>query len=230
MKDKRANELVARIPIRQIWDSVGGLSAPSKMPGFGWSTSAWDCPFFATLGKVEGSVCSQCYARRGRYVFIRRQLEYRKFAMERDPLWVAKMVRLVDAHVADGHFRWHDSGELFDIPHLEKICGICRETRACHWLPTRNIPVVRGFLSQGGPVPRNLRIRVSATMIDSLDVPGSDLGFPTSIVIRKPVLRERPDLREACRVCPASLKKGGVCGRCRACWSRTCPQIGYIKH
>ena len=48
---------------------VGGLSAPSKMPCKSFSISAFECITGSRLRKIAGSVCSKCYALKGRYVF-----------------------------------------------------------------------------------------------------------------------------------------------------------------
>jgi len=48
---------------------VGGLFAPSKMPGPSYGTSAFDCQTDSLLRNVAGSVCAKCYARKGGYVW-----------------------------------------------------------------------------------------------------------------------------------------------------------------
>ena len=50
-------------------NEIGTLSCPSKMPAWGWSTPAEDCIRGSKLAKVKNSICSICYARKGRYVF-----------------------------------------------------------------------------------------------------------------------------------------------------------------
>ena len=51
---------------------VGGLSAPGKMPEGSFGLSARDCKTGSALRQIPGSVCSQCYALKGRYVKIGR--------------------------------------------------------------------------------------------------------------------------------------------------------------
>ena len=48
---------------------VGGLSRPSKMPGWGYSIPAIYCKMGAILSKIPGAVCRFCYAKKGRYIF-----------------------------------------------------------------------------------------------------------------------------------------------------------------
>ena len=55
--------------LKATWEKVGGLSKPSKMPGYGYSISAKKCHVGSRLRKIENSVCSTCYALKGRYVF-----------------------------------------------------------------------------------------------------------------------------------------------------------------
>ncbi len=65
-----------------------------------------------------------------------------------------------------GFHRWHDSGDLQSVEHLEKIIEVCRRTpQIQHWLPTRELAILRACRER---IPANLTIRVSATMIDGL--------------------------------------------------------------
>ena len=48
---------------------TGGLSKPSKMPGFSYNLPAYKCITGVKLQKVPGSVCAGCYAMKGRYAF-----------------------------------------------------------------------------------------------------------------------------------------------------------------
>lgn len=57
---------------------VGGLSRPSKMPGWGFGLSALDCNVGGRLRDVKGSTCSGCYAMKGRYAFSTTQKAQRR--------------------------------------------------------------------------------------------------------------------------------------------------------
>ena len=48
---------------------VGGLSKPSKMPGWSIGLTAKECKTGSKLRKVKDSVCYNCYALKGCYVF-----------------------------------------------------------------------------------------------------------------------------------------------------------------
>jgi len=54
------------------------LSKPGKMPGPAYSISAKNCITGAKLAKVPGSVCSGCYALKGRYVFKNTKIAHAK--------------------------------------------------------------------------------------------------------------------------------------------------------
>jgi hypothetical protein len=48
---------------------VGGLSKPSKMPGWAYGIPAAECKTGKKLQDVPGSTCEGCYATKGCYVF-----------------------------------------------------------------------------------------------------------------------------------------------------------------
>ena len=118
--------------IAQLERAVGGLSKPSKMPGHAWSTPAEKCRLGALLRQRDGSVCSGCYALKGRYVFpnVQNALHRRLEIYESDPgAWVENMATLINARSErERWFRWHDSGDLQSPEHLGHICEIARRT------------------------------------------------------------------------------------------------------
>ena len=87
--------------------------------------------------------------------------ERRLKALE-DPRWVQAMITLIKGHK---YFRWHDSGDIQSMQHLENIFRICRATpETKHWIPTREAQFLKRLkLKQ---VPRNLVIRMSSHMVD----------------------------------------------------------------
>lgn len=206
---------------------MGGLSWPSKMPCPAWGVSARECLRGRELAREAGTVCSRCYALRGRYVTggvataHRRRLE----ALE-SPLWSEAMATLVDAYCRGGYFRWFDSGDLQSPEHLDKIVWIARRTPTVrHWLPTREVLIV-GELRHA--VPPNLAVRVSADLIeDRPSAPTWDL--PTSTVHRHPgePVPAGSGLRRHSIECRAYLR-GHHCGPCRACWSPKVRNVSYL--
>ena len=57
---------------------VGGLSDTSKMPCKSYNLPAANCRVGSQLTKLSGSVCSDCYALKGRYVFPKTQKALRR--------------------------------------------------------------------------------------------------------------------------------------------------------
>ena len=113
---------------------TGGLSSPSKMPGYAYNLPAWKCVTGVKLQAVEGSVCSGCYAMKGRYRFQNvKDAMQRRLDRLHHPRWVDAMVTLIDQQPV---FRWHDSGDLQSVQHLKNIFEVCNRTPGTmHWLP-----------------------------------------------------------------------------------------------
>lgn len=206
------------IPIAKLADlvsSTGGLSKPSKMPGSAYSIPAHLCKTGAKLRKIKGSVCSKCYALKGRYSFsnVQDAMNRRYSAIFRDG-WVDNMTELIKRQSPD-YFRWHDSGDLQGLWHLSNIVKIAKNLPDTKfWLPTREKKMVREWLKKYGPFPANLVVRVSGAMIDG----PPPTGFPnTSTVVSKG------------ETCPAP-KQDGKCGNCRACWNSTVANVSYRAH
>ena len=67
----------------------GSLSKPSKMPGWSIGLPAKECKTGAKLQQVKGSVCFDCYAMKGCYVFkVVQDAQYRRLRAIKDPQWV----------------------------------------------------------------------------------------------------------------------------------------------
>ena len=196
----------------------GGCSNPSKMPGTSWNISAFRCNVGSKLAKIPGSVCHKCYARRGRYGMptVQNALERRLSFMRQDN-WVDDMAEIINRQ-SDGFHRWHDSGDLQDQEHLDKLTAIVEKTpNVEHWLPTKEYALARKNLDN---LPENLVVRVSAPMRGQR-INGFD---HTSMVIEKG--QETP---EGVFRCPAP-EQGGKCAECRACWDKDVPCVGYPAH
>ena len=105
----------------EAWEIVGGLSKPSKMPGWSIGLPAKECKTGGLLQEKEGSVCFDCYALKGCYVFkVVQDAQYRRLAAIKRPDWVQAMAHLINSKKPDV-FRWHDSGDVQDLDHLKKI-------------------------------------------------------------------------------------------------------------
>ena len=55
--------------LKMYEDSLVRLSTPGKMPWYSYNIPAEHCKRGAELSVVEGSVCSDCYAKKRRYNF-----------------------------------------------------------------------------------------------------------------------------------------------------------------
>jgi hypothetical protein len=97
------------------------LSRPGKMPGWAYSTPAHECKTGTKLRAVAGSVCANCYAyERGRYRFQNvKDAQYKRFAALKHPLWAAAMAVQINSKKVK-YFRWHDSGDVQNLDHLQK--------------------------------------------------------------------------------------------------------------
>ena len=207
--------------VKPFWDAVGGLSAPSKMPGPAWSISAYVCNVGAVLRKIPGSACAVCYALKNRYIFanVQRALVRRLAAYNADPLaWRESMVWLIRKFCSDV-FRWFDSGDIQSPEMLRDICYVARNTPDIrHWLPTREKALVIEFM-RNNAIPANLCIRLSAPMVDMH--PPKDAPIPTSTIHR----HVAPHGYQ----CPAP-QQGNQCRDCRACWNPSIANVSYSYH
>lgn len=201
---------------------VGGLSAPSKMPCHGYSIPAQACGIGSQLRKVKGSICSFCYALKGRYLFTNvRDALARRLESLNHPLWVDAMALLINSTKNDV-FRWHDSGDIQSLEHLERIADVCRMTpNVRHWLPTREYAIVTAYKDKHGAFPDNLTVRLSAYMIDG--------PLPMGAAERLGVTVSGVTSDRSAVTCEA-YKQGGKCLDCRACWDSSKKVILYPKH
>lgn len=176
------------------------------MPCCGWSIPATSCKVGSRLAAVKGSVCSGCYARKGRYVFpnVQSALQRRLAAFLSDPqAWEDSMV---EALSGESYFRWFDSGDLQGPEMLARIVSIARRLPATRfWLPTKEAFLVTQWKRTNGEFPTNLTVRVSLPMPEMFRVGTSSLHFAS--VSKDP----------AKVTCPSS-QQGNRCGDCRTCW------------
>ena len=188
--------------IKEAWANVGGLSKPSKMPGYGYGLSAFECSVGSKLRLIKNSTCSMCYALKGRYTFkgVKAAHANRLESITNDN-WVDDMVLLIKHYGKKvPYFRWHDSGDLQSLDHLKKIVAVAMATpQVRHWLPTREAGILKAYYKEGHSLPGNLAVRVSATMIDGK--PHSNVGLTSTV---------SKDKKRIGHNCPAS-KQGNEC-------------------
>jgi hypothetical protein len=203
---------------------TGGLSTPSKMPGYGYNLPPENCKTGAKLRKKKGTVCSKCYACKGRYSFPQcKAAMKRRLRLTKDPAWIQGMVYMINLRRAQGnkHFRWHDSGDVQNVTHLKKIFVVCEMTPDVkHWLPTKEHKIVARTLQKTGK-PDNLVIRLSGHYLDE---------WPYTEMPVSSVHTNEKEMRKAgAKICMA-VKKNKPCGNCRACWDPNVQHVSYGEH
>ena len=189
----------------------GSLSKPGKMPGWSLGIPAKECKTGSKLRKIKNSVCYDCYALKGCYVFkVVQDAQYRRLKAIKDPLWVQAMAHLINSKKPDV-FRWHDSGDVQDLNHLNKIYEVCKLTPGKrHWMPTREA-WIKDHVARA---PANLIIRFSMPMIDQ--EPAGSWSHTSTVVTSG-------------ASCPAP-KQGNECKDCRNCWNKEIKNISYGQH
>ena len=202
---------------------AGTLSEPSKMPAYSYGLPAAECITGAKLAAVKGSVCEGCYALKGFYSVYKKTIlpaQYKRLESIQNPQWIEAMITLISGSKKAAFFRWHDSGDLQSVEHLEKIAIIADRLPAVKfWLPTREYAIVNAFLKTRA-CPENLVIRLSAHMVGQSVKFAS--GMPTSSVFTDSV-------PAGARECPARFQ-GNACGDYRACWDPNVTEVSYHKH
>jgi hypothetical protein len=206
---------------------TGGLSKPSKMPCHSYSIPARRCKVGKKMQSVKGSICSVCYALKGRYGFanVQNALERRYQSLFNDD-WVEAMTAEIEAKEKSGFFRLHDSGDIQGLWHLDKIVQLARNLPHIQfWLPTREYvangeeTVIQDWIEKNGAFPDNLTVRLSALMIDG----------PAPKAIADRLGLGSSGVSETDWNCPAPDQKNS-CGDCRKCWDKSEPVINYRKH
>lgn len=213
--------------------TIGGLSHPEKMPWWAWSISAADCITGTKLAQQEDTVCSDCYALKGRYLFPNvRTAHDRRLAASKSPDFVEAFVMvLTNLHAktrkrrADGQvenrFRWFDSGDLQSVEMLEQINEIALRTPFVdHWLPTRENGIVATFLERHGEFAENLAVRLSAPMV-GVAPSRKPLGLAMATV--------GCDTMPGVYSCRALADQGNRCLNCDQCWRKDV-DINYPVH
>ena len=241
---------------REALAVAGSLGFPSKMPGTSYGLPASACITGRILATVAGSTCASCYALdRGNYRYSSvRIAQARRLEAVRHDSFVEAMVELLERAHGRGpgglvinpaplnpktrealspHHRWHDSGDLQSRDHLARICAVARATPWLdHWLPTREGRIVKAFVRDGGTIPANLTIRLSATMVDG----AAPTAWPQTSTVhsgRKRDKRGRFICQSRGHICSANLQGGKCSGElvdCRACWSPGVANVSYCIH
>lgn len=226
--DTTATKRPYTLTLKAAKESVNISKGNSKMPGSTFAQDSFACKVGSKLAKVKGSVCESCYARKIQRLrpsvnqgwSANYEKATRLIATNPDQ-WIKacvfQILRIADKTDEQYH-RWFDSGDIDSVDQLEAIVQVCLATPdIAHWLPTRELAIVRQWQAQGGVIPSNLVIRLSAPMVDMRPVKGAN----TSTVHKQNAPHGY--------ACPARTQ-GNQCGDCRACWDKSVANVSYPKH
>ena len=205
--------------LKQAKEIIGGYTVTSKMPTISYSIPAEECNTGAKLRLIKNSVCSNCYALKGNYVRYRKNIQpamYKRLNSINNINWVNAMIYIMNNQktvINSGLFRWHDSGDIQNIDHLNKIIEIAKATpNIKHWLPTKESNLIQNYKH---PIPKNLVIRLSGSFID-----GNQPKYKnTSTVVSN----------KDNATCKA-YNNFGKCGTCVMCWNSSIKNVSYLNH
>ena len=117
------------------------------------------------------------------------------------------------ANLECAFFRWHDSGDVLGLWHLDKIYDVVERTPFLrHWLPTRETALV---VKNDRDKPSNLLIRHSAQMVDG--------PLPRRVTHMSGVTTTDD---YSCH----APENDNECGSCRKCWDEDVEVVIYHKH
>ena len=131
--------------------------------------------------------------------------------------WVDSLVFQI-LRAGEEYHRWFDSGDLASIDMLRAIVKVAEATpHVKHWLPTREVQIVRDYAVLHGLFPSNLVVRVSAPMVDQKPL---KFNHTSTVHTNDDYVGWE---------CPASTQ-GNKCGSCRACWNPEVKNVSYPLH
>ena len=205
--------------LKQATQIIDSYTVTSKMNTISYSISAFDCITGSKLRLIPNTVCSTCYALKGNYIRYAKNIrpaQNRRLKSISNPNWVNAMIYIMNhqkAVVNSGLFRWHDSGDLQSLEHLQKIVDIAKATpKIKHWLPTKESNLIQNYK---GSIPKNLIIRLSGSFID---------GKAPKYKNTSTVVSDKDNA--TCR----SFENNGTCGNCRKCWDSSIKNVSYLNH
>ena len=230
------------IPVREVTTVkeaelvTGKLSDPDKMPGKAWGIPASQCKRGGKLHLRPGTVCHDCYARKGRYVmpvvanaYLRRLQAYTHRPRWH---WIQAMIFLIGKQTKKEtpYFRVFDSGDLQDEDMLKAWYSVANNLpKIKFWLVTRERGIVR-TVARLVHAPKNMVVRVSGDMVDDDGPTGfNNIGKVASKVpLEEWAKLVKRNTRKDWH-CPAPLQDNR-CGDCRACWDPKVVSVTYMKH
>jgi len=224
--------------IKHAREVTGGIGFTTKT-GFSYGLPARTaCNVGCKLAKIEGTTCFGCYATQNnyRYSSVKKAQKNRFNAVKKackdlecHDLWVDAMVFLINKETDKNpesmwYFRWHDSGDILNVEHLQLIYKVAKKTpHVKHWIPTKEEATVKEFLKTHR-LPKNMTIRLSAQYIDK---PADyELNLPKAVVYTR-----HHEPKNKAHICPSIINHKGCLGNnCRMCWDKRVRTVAYKKH
>ena len=184
------------------------------------------------MREIAGSICAMCYAEKGNYRKYQNNIEPAQHARLEsiamaiaDPEYRAAWIQAMIISIGDDdYFRFHDSGDIQNIEHLELYAELARAMPKCKfWLPTREYGIVSAFTAQYD-IPDNLIIRLSAMFTDKAVIVPKTLQNVPGVAVSN--VHSKKAIGTACN----APKQNGECRTCRACWNRKVAAVSYSIH
>jgi hypothetical protein len=197
------------------------LSKTSKLGTKSWSLQAVEtCPGAVGADGKLVPACSGCYATAGCYNFP----DTKKVRADNKVEWDTEGFEadFIAALKKQTHFRWFDSGDMYNLRLAEKMYNIMVNTpNTKHWLPTRmyKFEKFQNILNKMQALP-NVMVRYSSDEID---------GTYTKGLHGSTILPDESYADSDTVVCKAP-EQGGKCLDCRACYNKDISVIGYLAH
>lgn len=207
------------------------LSNTSKLGTKSWSLQALNkCPASKTPTGELVDACKGCYATFGQYNYtnVKASREFNDWAWKQDN-FVDEFVKALEGV---SHFRWFDSGDMYNHALAVKMWHIMERTpNTRHWLPTR-MHKFKKFYSVMNAMNEldNVCIRLSSDSImgELVDVPITLNIDTTSTIIPESFIDSHCKVDKLFK-CLAPEQEG-KCLDCRACYDKSISTIAYTGH
>lgn len=167
-----------------------------KMTGMTVVTSACtNNPHCEKLAKIEGSICSHCYARRSlSYMKGPREAYVKNGILLSSGIIPKEELPYINAEFC----RLESHGDLINETHLENYVNLCKKNRHCKFsLWTKQIGIIESYFATH-KAPKNLTIIFSSLMVNKqMDIQKyKDMGLKCKVftVYDKPYLKEHKDV------------------------------------
>ena len=229
--------------LKQASQIVGGYTKVKKLNTISYSISAKKCITGSKLRLIKNTVCSTCYALKGNYVRFSKNIEpnmQKRLESINNINWVNAMVYIMQNQkqvVNTGLFRWHDSGDIQNQAHLDKIVQVAKATpNIKYWLPTKESNIIQNYK---GVIPKNLIIRLSGSFIDakppkykntSTVVSDKDNATCKAYLTDKNYRVHSQQQYNSYTKKQKKLFDFGHCGNCVNCWDDSIKNVSYLNH